>query len=215
MAVRPTRRVPYVNPSAQTWISASLGPGEDIANFHKQLPGFEPTPLVHMDKLAAEIGVEAVYVKDESSRCGLPSFKILGASWATFRAIIEKTKLPIDTDFETLRKSVQTAAITLVAATEGNHGRAVARIASILETSSKIFIPRCLHKATIALLESEATTVVLVDGDYDEAVRMATQEADRSKAILVQDTAFDGYEEIPKVSSISPSMFKWLIKAFP
>ncbi|OBT85767.1 hypothetical protein VE02_05837 [Pseudogymnoascus sp. 03VT05] len=198
MAVRSTRRVPYVNPLAQTWISASPGSSEAIANFHKKMPGFEPTPLVAVDKLAAEIGVKAVYVKDESSRCGLPSFKILGASWAAFRAIIEKTKLPIDTDFATLRKSVKAAAITLAAATEGNHGRAVARVASILETSSKIFVPRCLHKATIALLESEAATVVLVDGDYDEAVRMARQEADRYGAILVQDTAFDGYEEIPK-----------------
>ncbi len=99
-------------------------PSDDAARFHASLDGYEPTPLCELASLATELGVAAVRLKDESSRLGLPAFKILGASWAAERA---------------LREHPETH--TLVAASAGNHGRAVANVASRLGLRARIFLP--------------------------------------------------------------------------
>lgn len=196
----PDRRQPYENHEAQHWISDQKTVTE-VLEFHKNLSLYSQTPLVSLPKLAEEIGVLEVFAKDESERCGLPSFKILGASWATHRAIAAYTKLPVTSDMKLLAEAAQAEAIVLVAATEGNHGRAVARIASLLNLKARILVPRHMNPTTIEMIRGEGAEVTVTDVDYDATVVIAmTLSEEIDAGILIQDTAFEGYEEIPQVS---------------
>jgi hypothetical protein len=124
------RRGIHFNDDWQSW-HAPFDPSlEDVHHFHTSLPDYSPTPLVKLDHLATEIGVRAIYLKDESARLGLPSFKILGASWGSFRAIVSRLKLPLDSTLNAVKQALEgcVSNISLHAATDGNHGRGVARV---------------------------------------------------------------------------------------
>jgi diaminopropionate ammonia-lyase len=168
----------YFSPAARDW-TAPFGPG-DARAFHRSLPGYAPTPLVPVPEVAAELGVGRVLVKDESSRLGLPAFKVLGASWAC-RQVLQ-----------------QRPGVRLVTATDGNHGRAVARMAAYFGVQATVFVPEAMLRETAAGIAEEGATVVWVDGDYDAAVRGAAGFAgERPDRALVQDTAWDGYRQVP------------------
>lgn len=172
----------------------------DVIEFHQQLPGYSPSPLVSVPKFAAELGIRAVLVKDESNRFGLPSFKILGASWGLYRAVMAHLGLPPNITWIELIEKVKTAPASpvAVAATDGNHGRAVAYVTKLLSMKCEIYVPSTMDSHTQMLIRSEGATVHVVQADYDGAVQTA---ASRSKAIdggiLIQDTSFEGYKEIP------------------
>jgi diaminopropionate ammonia-lyase len=168
----------YFSPAARNWTYPS-SPGEAQA-FHRTLPGYAPTPLVSVPELAAELKVGRVLVKDESSRLGLPAFKVLGASWACHQV---------------LRRH---PGATLVTATDGNHGRAVARMAAHFGVKAAVFVPEVMLPETAAHIAGEGAEVVRVDGGYDDAVRRAADFADEQPGReLVQDTAWVGYEQVP------------------
>ena len=168
----------YCSPSARAWTVEPSG--GDARAFHRDLPGYAPTPLVSVPELAAELGVGRVLVKDESTRLGLPAFKVLGASWAC-RQVLERQP-----------------GSTLVTATDGNHGRAVARTAAHFGVPATVFVPAVMLPQTATRISDEGATVVWVDGDYDAAVRRAAAFADEQPGrALVQDTAWDGYEQVP------------------
>jgi diaminopropionate ammonia-lyase len=168
----------YSFPRARTWTAP--GGGGSARDFHRALPGYEATALVELPALAAELGVGRVLVKDESSRLGLPAFKVLGASWACHR-ILE-----------------QNPGAELVTATDGNHGRAVARMAQHLGVDATVFVPDVMLPETAARIRSEGARVVRLDVGYDEAVRVAAAYAAASVGrALVQDTAWEGYTEVP------------------
>jgi diaminopropionate ammonia-lyase len=140
-----------------------------------------------------------VFVKDESSRFGLPSFKLLGASWATYRALEARAGRKL----HGFRSLVELAAeisrsgpFTLAAATDGNHGRAVARMAMLLSFSARVFVPRGTAVARIRAIESEGASCEVVDGDYDETIARSAEEASE-RCLVVDDTSWPGYEEIP------------------
>src|SRR5215468_7119377 len=113
-------------------------------DFHRRLPGYRVSPLVDAPRLAEILGVAKVFVKDETSRFGLPSFKVLGASWATYAALRERLG-PISDGPISYEKLQSWASplrpLTLLAATDGNHGRAVARVARWLGLGARLFIP--------------------------------------------------------------------------
>ncbi|GAA3432806.1 pyridoxal-phosphate dependent enzyme [Kutzneria kofuensis] len=161
-------------------------------DFHRGLPGYTPTPLIDMPKLAAELGVARVLVKDESARLGLPAFKVLGASWGIRQALVDFDPDGPDT-LDGLRAHVAGRGIRLVTATDGNHGRAVAHFARLLGISAKVFVPAAVGQPAVDAIAAEGAEVVRVDGSYDEACRAAAA----ADGILVQDTAWDGYEDIP------------------
>ena len=168
--------------------------------FHASLPGYAPTPLVDAPALAERLGVARVYVKDESRRLGLPSFKILGASWATYRAVVDRVEGDIraSPSLEELRARLASARpLALVAATDGNHGRAVARMAALLGLESRIFVPAGTAQARIRAIESEGATVTVVDGTYDDAVARSAEEAGEA-SLVVSDTSWPGYEDVPR-----------------
>ncbi|GKU04647.1 diaminopropionate ammonia-lyase [Fusarium langsethiae] len=194
-----SRRHVHFNPDAKSWVSRdSVSSPEDIDRFHRSLPNYEPTPLVKLENITKELGVGAVYVKDETSRFGLPAFKILGASWGAFRSIAEKLGLPLRSDIATVREAAKSQQLRLYAATEGNHGRAVARMGSILGITTEIHVPASMHQSTVTLIESEGAAVVVSKGRYEDAMVVAKLASQNERGIMVQDTAFDSYQSVPQ-----------------
>lgn len=166
------------NPLAESPAREPLPAGP--LEFHRTLPGYAPTPLVEAPRAAAALGVERVLVKDESSRLGLPSFKVLGASWATHRAVA----------------GGRGGRGGLTCATDGNHGRAVAWMARQLGLAATVFVPSAMVPARRAAIAAEGAHVEVVDGTYDEAVERAAALA-APDVLVIQDTAWPGYETVP------------------
>ncbi len=148
-------------------------------------------------RLADALGVGKVFVKDESSRLGLPAFKVLGASWAVYRALEERVGNEGFGDWETIDelkvKLEPLRPLTLVAATDGNHGRAVARVARLLGLGARIFVPGDMAPARREAIAGEGAEVVVVYGTYDDAVERSAE----AEGLLVSDTSWPGYERVP------------------
>lgn len=192
------RRVVQFNPSAKSWTAPASPNTDAVLSFHQSLPNYQLTKLVSLDEVAKELGVKSVVVKDETERLGLPSFKILGASWGTFRALLRVLHLPETATFEQVKRELEGRPVKLYAATDGNHGRAVARMGSLLGIPAEIHVPRQMSSQTIELIESEGARVISSTGSYEDAIATANEQANADeRGILVQDTAFEGYEEIP------------------
>lgn len=174
-------------------------PGRGAFDFHQKLPGYEPSALIDAPGIAATLGVGKVWVKDESSRFGLPAFKFLGASWAVYRALLKRIGaaiVPWDT-FEDLKdRFAPLKPLTLVAATDGNHGRAVARMARLLGFEAHILVPRDMAQARIDAIADEGAKVTVMDGSYDEVVAASAALASEH-ALVISDTAWEGYTEVP------------------
>lgn len=167
-------------------------------DFHRRLPGYAPTPLVDAPHVAAALGVRRALVKDESRRLGLPAYKILGASWATYRALEERFGpfRPWDHLTDLAAQLYPHVPLTLVAATDGNHGRAVARMARWVGLGADILVPRDMVPARIAAIEGEGARVTIVDGSYDDAVTEAARRMN-ARHLVISDTAWEGYERVP------------------
>jgi diaminopropionate ammonia-lyase len=155
---------------------AAVPPPSDAARaFHAALPGYAPTPLRDLPALATELGVAAVALKDESDRLGLPAFKVLGASWAVERALRERG----DVD-------------TLVTASAGNHGRAVARVAAMRGLRCRVFLPERAALARREAIAREGAEIVVVDAAYEEAVARARAAAVEPGVLEIADVGHGG-----------------------
>ena len=168
--------------------------------FHQRLEGYAPTPLVSVPALAQELGVGQVLVKNESQRLGLPAFKILGASWAIYRSL--ETRAPTTfgpwSDFaELVERLAPLRPLTLATATDGNHGRAVARMARLFHFEARIFVPAGTAPARIEAIAGEGAQVEIVPGTYDDAVARAANEAS-ARCLVISDTSWPGYEDVPR-----------------
>lgn len=141
--------------------------GDAVLRFHEDLPDYRPTPLRRFDT----DGPGVVYVKDESDRLGLPAFKILGASWAVERALAIDPEIAV-----------------VVAASAGNHGRAVARAAAWRGIACRIHLPRSVSRERAEPIAGEGAQVIAVDGDYDTAVAAAQHAANEPGVALIADT---------------------------
>ncbi|WP_431695981.1 diaminopropionate ammonia-lyase [Kocuria rhizophila] len=191
---------PYLNVHAAEWRTT---PGRASAHeLHRSMTGYAPTALRELPALAAELGVGRVFVKDESDRLGLPAFKILGASWAVCRAVAQRIGLPAENiTVESLRDGLRAAGspqLTIVTATDGNHGRAVARMAALLGLRARVYIPGGVGDTAVRAIEAEGAPVVFGGPSYDDAVATAARSAAGPDELLVQDTSWPGYEEVPR-----------------
>jgi diaminopropionate ammonia-lyase len=161
-------------------------PDPAVLAFHRSLPDYTPTPLRDLPEVARDLGVRRVVAKDESSRLGLPAFKALGASYAVHRALLARAATGAD------------GIATLVTATDGNHGRAVARFARMRGQRARIWVPRGVHPTAIEAIRGEGAEVIELTGDYDDAVAAAASAASwEPDTLLIQDMAWPGYEVIP------------------
>ncbi|NTW02764.1 MAG: diaminopropionate ammonia-lyase, partial [Oscillochloris sp.] len=167
--------------------------------FHHRLPGYAPTPIVELPGLAARLGIGRISLKLETNRFGLPSFKILGASYATYRALCAQLGgEPIWQTLDDLRIALAPLRpLTLLAATDGNHGRAVAHMAALLDLQARIFVPADMAPARMQAIIDEGAELEVVHGSYDEAVARSASAAG-PQALVISDTSWPGYEEIPR-----------------
>jgi diaminopropionate ammonia-lyase len=177
----------------------ALGPTMNPRAYHATIPGYHPTPLRLAARTAERLDVARVSVKDESQRLGLPSFKVLGASWAIYRALVARLGVPPSAalTFDELRRGVEPLRpFTLSAATDGNHGRAVAHVAAMLGFDADIYVPEDMIEARRNAIAAEGATVTVVAGGYDDAVRRSAQDAG-PQCLVISDTSWEGYEQIP------------------
>lgn len=169
--------------------------------FHESFPQYTVTPLVKLENLAKEIGVGGFYVKDESYRFGLNAFKVLGGSFAMGKYIAQKlgkdlSELPYDKMIsDETRKEL--GEITFYTATDGNHGRGVAWTANKLKQKSVVYMPIGSTEYRLNKIKAEGAEASITDLNYDDAVRLATDKANETGGLVVQDTAWEGYEDIP------------------
>ena len=174
---------------------------KEVYDFHKSLPGYKATPLVELDDLAKYYGVQKLWLKDESKRFGLNAFKVLGGSYAIGKYLSQKlgrdmSELPFNILISDEVKK-QLGDVTFVTATDGNHGRGVAWVANKLRQKSVVYMPKGSAKMRFDAIAREGADVSITDLNYDDAVRLANKGAEEHGWIMVQDTAWDGYEEIP------------------
>ncbi len=191
---------PQLRKNPQAGAGTTIDPPSDVVvSFHRRIPGYQPTPLLDLTPVASDLGLGRVYVKVESNRLGLPSFKMLGASWATYRALVERTGMSTQGwgTLEELSERLQAYdPLSLAAATDGNHGRAVARMARLLGLEARVFVPHDMAETRIEAIRSEGADVIVVDGYYDDAIRAsAATESDTN--LVISDTSWEGYEDVP------------------
>lgn len=173
----------------------------EVREFHKSFPEYGKTPLRQLNELAAYLGVAGVYVKDESYRFGLNAFKVLGGSFAMAKYLAKRLGRDIsELDYgrltsEDVRK--QLGEITFTTATDGNHGRGVAWTANRLKQKSVVYMPKGSSLTRLENIRAEGAEASITDLNYDDAVRLATENARKYGWVVVQDTAWEGYEEIP------------------
>jgi diaminopropionate ammonia-lyase len=174
----------FHNPSAASWKYVGPSSNPQVEPFHCSLPDYAITPLISLPDVAKEHGLGNVLLKDESNRLGLPAFKILGASWAIFKAIATNCNLPVTSTLDEIGTAAREHGIRLVTCTEGNWGRAVSRMAKYLHITSTIFVPDFMDYATQQKIAGEGAKVVVVDGDYDFSIKCAREEADKGGLLV-------------------------------
>lgn len=170
--------------------------------FHSSFPQYSITPLARLDGMAQYLGLAGLYVKDESFRFGLNAFKVLGGSFAMAKYIAKQMGRDVsEMTYDYLTSEAFRAAFgqaTFFTATDGNHGRGVAWAANKLGQKAVVHMPKGSSKPRFDNIAKEGATVTIEEVNYDECVRMAAAEAEATKnGVIVQDTAWDGYEEIP------------------
>jgi len=174
----------------------------DMLDFHRSLPGYDPTPLYELPALAFRLGLGAISVKDESKRFNIKAFKALGASYAMYRFLKKQWQSRFTTPFTpagfqdvgTLAKLGQ---FTFCAATDGNHGRAVAWTAKKLGQKAVIYMPADSVEARVENICGEGAEVVLVTGTFDDCVQRCADDAAKNDWQAISDTAYARYREIP------------------
>ena len=179
----------------------SLEHAKKVQNFHASFPVYEFTPLAEMKNTAKDMGLGNVYIKDESYRFGLNAFKVLGGSYSIGNYLANKLGENIsDLPYEKLISDEireRLGEITFITATDGNHGRGVAWTAKQLRQKSVVYMPKGSSKERLKNIQAEGAEASITDLNYDEAVRLAFSEAQKKGWVMVQDTAWEGYEDIP------------------
>src|SRR6185312_36903 len=195
---RPPRPRALVSELAGAWALA------DVRAFLSTQGLDQPTPLVRLPALAASLGVAEIWVKDESARMGLNSFKALGGAYAVARLVLEAAgeRAGRAVGFNELAEPAVrevAAALTFVCATDGNHGRAVALGARLTGAKAVVFVHPGVAPARRALLARDGAEVRVTAGVYDDALKAAREAASANGWALVSDCGFEGYEAIPRL----------------
>ena len=170
-------------------------------SFHTGFAQYSQTPLTSLPNLAKALGVNSIHVKDESYRFGLNAFKVLGGSYALGRFIAKTLELPIEElpaqkilSPEVREKLGQ---LTFITATDGNHGRGVAWTATQLGQKSVVYMPKGSAVERLENIRAAGADASITDLNYDDAVRLADKHARENGWVMVQDTAWEGYTDIP------------------
>ncbi|MBN6187569.1 diaminopropionate ammonia-lyase [Aneurinibacillus sp. BA2021] len=189
-----SRRETYLDPFTEQ-------EARKVRAFHQTIDGYHPTPLYHLRHLAERLGIGKLYVKDESRRFGLQAFKALGGSYAIGRYLAAQLQKEIsETSFQDLTSpdsKNQLGTITFASATDGNHGRGVAWSAARFGQRSVIYMPHGSAQIRLENIRRAGAKAEITNVNYDDTVRLMEKHAAVNGWVLVQDTSWDGYEEIP------------------
>ena len=161
-------------------LTTSILSNFDATKFHNSINNYKPTPLISLAHLSEKYNVANIYVKDESYRFGLNAFKALGASYAIHQSLIKNPEIKV-----------------FCTATDGNHGKAVAWAAKNLKKKSVVFVPKDTTALRVKAIQNEGAEVIQLNENYDETCKIANEEATKNNWTLIQDTAWEGYLEIP------------------
>ncbi len=167
-------------------------------------PGYRPTPLRHLTKLAVAAGIREILYKDEAERFGIGSFKALGGAYAVFRVLQEEIHRQATGTTVTSRDLLSgtyagvTSHITVTAATDGNHGRSVAWGARNFGCRCVIYLPESTSEGRCRAIAAYGAQVRRVPGTYDDAVRRAAADAAAQHWHVVSDTAYEGFTDVPR-----------------
>lgn len=172
-----------------------------VKKFHSSFPQYSPTPLYSLPNLAQKLGVAGIYIKDESWRFGLNAFKVLGGSYAIARHMAGRLQRNInELPFAVLTSSQvkqQLGNITFATTTDGNHGRGIAWTARQLGQRSVVYMPKGSSPYRLQAIRNEGAEASITDFNYDDTVRMTAAAARKYGWVMVQDTAWEGYQDIP------------------
>ena len=189
-------------PNAYVMALVAPDKAQQVRRFHSGIEGYEPTPLVSLNAQAERLGLGALYVKNESKRFGLNAFKSLGGSYAVAKYLCGKLGIPVDENAYTVLRSAEAKEklgdITFITATDGNHGRGVAWAARIFGQKAVVFMPKGSAAERLENIRAQGAHAEITNVNYDDTVRFACKTAEENGWVLVQDTAWPGYEEIPE-----------------
>ncbi len=155
---------------------------EDPLALHSKIRKYQPTPLISLSKLAKSLGIKELYLKDESARFRQSTFKALGATYAIHKYL-----------------EASPGKYTFCTATDGNHGRSLAWAARRQKQKAVIYLPGHTAETRIKNIKKQRAKVVIVEGDYDATIKQAREDAEKHGYILIQDTSWEGYTEIPTI----------------
>jgi diaminopropionate ammonia-lyase len=195
----PDYRKPLDSADAETF---GLTAAEEVERYLTYRDNHALTPLHSLPALAAELGVGAIYVKDEGFRLGLGSFKALGGSYAVIRLVLEEASRHLERSVDIAElhaPEVRAAAagMTVACATDGNHGRSVAQGAQLVGARAAIFVHSGVSDERVAAIARFGAQIIRVEGTYDDSVAEAARVAAEQGWIVVSDTSWPGYERIP------------------
>ena len=174
---------PHRGKEQPEWIKAfDQKIADQVQIFHQQFAEYTPTPLIDLPKLARKLGISGLFVKDESRRFGLEAFKGLGGSYCLGRYLAEHP---------------DQNGVTFVTATDGNHGRGIAWAARKLGCKAVVYMPAGSSAERLANIRAQGAEATITNMNYDDTVRFAARQAEKNGWVLVQDTAWKGYETIP------------------
>ena len=179
----------------------SLDQVRKVGQFQRTYEQFEKTPLHHLEALSSYIDVEKIMIKDESYRFGLNAFKVLGGIYAIAQYVANKLGRNIEElSFEQLKTPevrAQVGNLTFISTTDGNHGRGVAWAARELGFQARIYMPAGSAAERLLHIKSEGAFAEITTMNYDDTVRYTSQLALENGWVLIQDTMWQGYDEIP------------------
>lgn len=198
MHMNPARKAPGTGADLAP---LSLEAARSVRRFHATFKEYAPTPLTSLPGLAAHLGLNRILVKDESFRFGLNAFKVLGGSYAMGRILADRLSLPLESLSRDMLCSpevrTRTGELIFTTTTDGNHGRGVAWTARELGQKAVVYMPKGSAQVRVDNILALGAQCTVTDMNYDDAVRMTWDIARKHGHIMVQDTAWDGYEDIP------------------
>eukprot|EP00123_Amoebidium_parasiticum_P010330 comp20033_c0_seq1/m.24586 comp20033_c0_seq1/g.24586 ORF comp20033_c0_seq1/g.24586 comp20033_c0_seq1/m.24586 type:complete len:409 (-) comp20033_c0_seq1:338-1564(-) len=179
----------------------SLAQAQSIRRFHATFKEYAPTPFHSLTHLAQHLNIKHLLVKDESHRFGLNAFKVLGGSYAMARYLAQRFSLEPDTLSQELlcspALSEKIGDITFTTTTDGNHGRGIAWTAEKLQRKAIVYMPKGSAAERVENIRKHGAQCTVADLNYDDTVRMNWALAQERGHVMVQDTAWEGYEDIP------------------
>ncbi|TCK97748.1 diaminopropionate ammonia-lyase [Natranaerovirga hydrolytica] len=175
---------------------------EEVKNFHSSFEEYQVTPLRHLGYFSESVGIKKVLVKDESYRFGLNAFKVLGAAYAMGKTLAQRLGKSIDElPFSVLKSpevKKELGEVAFLSTTDGNHGRGVAWTANQLGQKASIFMPKGTTQNRLNHILKLGANAEITDYNYDDTVRWMVEEGKKTNAEIIQDTAWEGYEDVPR-----------------